>query len=64
MSLKSRHLSQYGEIARLLIAHGRAAGLRNAEDATTEDAERLTDAFERMGPTYVKLGQLLSTRAA
>jgi ubiquinone biosynthesis protein len=63
VSLKTRHLPQYGEIARLLIAHGRAAGLRNAEDASVEDAEKLAGAFERMGPTYVKLGQLLSTRA-
>ena len=33
------------------------------ETATDEDARKLVDDLEAMGPTFVKLGQLLSTRA-
>ena len=63
MSLKPRHLSRYGDIARLLIKHGRAEGLRHEDEATAEDAEKLVHDLEAMGPTFIKLGQLLSTRA-
>ena len=63
LSLKPRHLSRYGEIAKLLVKHGRAEGLRHEDEATTEDAEKLVHDLEAMGPTFVKLGQLLSTRA-
>jgi predicted unusual protein kinase regulating ubiquinone biosynthesis (AarF/ABC1/UbiB family) len=80
LSLKPRHLSRYGEIARLLLKHGRMdmvrqAGLEDALDAddaddadeadvaTTADADELAADLEGMGPTFVKLGQLLSTRA-
>lgn len=63
LSLKPRHLSRYGDIARLLIKHGRAEGLRHEDEATVEDAEKLVHDLEAMGPTFIKLGQLLSTRA-
>jgi ubiquinone biosynthesis protein len=63
LSLKPRHLSRYGDIARLLLKHGRAEGLRHGDQATAEDAEKLVADLEAMGPTFVKLGQLLSTRA-
>jgi ubiquinone biosynthesis protein len=63
LSLKPRHLSRYGDIARLLVKHGRAEGLRHEEEATADDAEKLVSDLETMGPTFVKLGQLLSTRA-
>lgn len=63
LSLKPRHLSRYRDIAGLLIKHGRASGLRDADEATAEDAEKLVCDLEEMGPTFVKLGQLLSTRA-
>lgn len=63
LSLKPRHLSRYGDIAHLLLKHGRAAGLRDADRATTEDAEKLAQDLESRGPTFVKLGQLLSTRS-
>lgn len=63
LSLKPRHLARYGDIARLLVKHGRAEGLRHEDEATTEDAEKLVHDLEAMGPTFVKLGQLLSTRA-
>ena len=69
ISLKARHLPRYRDIAALLMKHGRADALRS-EGATApddaeavEDAKRLVDDLEAMGPTFVKLGQLLSTRA-
>lgn len=64
---------RYAALARLLVRHGRSdvvsgAGFdeflveqeRPAGDV--ESAEELADDLERMGPTYIKLGQLLSTR--
>lgn len=66
-SLKLGHLSRYGELARLLLAH-RGALLGETREATSEDAElqrdaeKLVEELQAMGPTYVKLGQLLSSR--
>jgi predicted unusual protein kinase regulating ubiquinone biosynthesis (AarF/ABC1/UbiB family) len=71
---RAQHLKRYKEIAWLLVKHGRSdlvrtAGLDGvlAEDAgeTAEvvaEAKSLADDLERLGPTFVKLGQLLSTR--
>ena len=66
-SLKLGHLPRYGELARLLLAHRGAVRGEVPPDpaeaeALEEDAERLTRQLEAMGPTYVKLGQLLSSR--
>jgi predicted unusual protein kinase regulating ubiquinone biosynthesis (AarF/ABC1/UbiB family) len=58
LSLKAHHLARYKDIAALLVKHGRAD-----DAATEEDARTLVDDLEAMGPTFVKLGQLLSTRA-
>ena len=75
-SLKLSHVKQYTDIARLLMKYGRSdvvkeagwddavsapASGRNAVEATAK-AEELASDLEAMGPTYVKLGQLLSTR--
>ncbi len=68
--LKPRHVGRYKDLALLLVKHGRA-GVAHAADPTgvdddpdaKRDAERLADELENMGPTFVKLGQLLSTRA-
>jgi ubiquinone biosynthesis protein len=70
--MRARHVRRYADIGRLLLKHGRAnlAGQDASEgaapsdtDAIREDAEELAADLEGMGPTFVKLGQLLSTRA-
>ena len=65
--------ARYASLARLLLRYGRSDLVRGAGlDTFTSDAEALQDGsdtavafaadLERMGPTYTKLGQLLSTR--
>jgi ubiquinone biosynthesis protein len=71
LSLKVHHLPRYKDIAALLVKHGRAEGIKDfdpedptaLDTATEEDAQKLVDELEAMGPTFIKLGQLLSTRA-
>ena len=64
---------RYAALARLLVRHGRSDVVTGAgfDEFLVEEerpsgsqdlAEELADDLERMGPTYVKLGQLLSTR--
>lgn len=76
ISLRPEHLKRYRDMARLAMKYGRSdlvrqAGLEDALEGTdpvlqSTDApglaNELADDLERMGPTYVKLGQLLSTR--
>lgn len=70
--------SRYADLVRLLRRYGRSdlvsgaqldefsvddtPGAADAGSADTSPAEQLADDLERMGPTFVKLGQLLSTR--
>src|SRR5688500_16227473 len=76
ISLKPQHLKRYRDMARLLARYGRSdlvreAGLDDAlepgfeadPDAAPPEAEQLAADLEAMGPTFVKLGQLLSTRS-
>src|SRR5439155_14645577 len=53
------------DIARVMVKHGFAElnALRDGgDDRTEERARRLRLAFEELGPTFCKLGQILSTR--
>ena len=65
--MKAKHLLRYTDIGRLLLKYGRA-GVANDDasadpEAVRQDAEALAADLEARGPTFVKLGQLLSTRA-
>jgi ubiquinone biosynthesis protein len=76
MSLRSkaRHAPQYRAIATLLVKHGRGDLIRTAgldvelpgddelQPGDPDAAASLADDLEAMGPTYIKLGQMLSTR--
>jgi ubiquinone biosynthesis protein len=71
---KPQHLKRYKDIAWLLVKHGRSDLVRTAgidgvlgDDGAQPpevmaEAKSLADDLEQLGPTFVKLGQLLSTR--
>jgi ubiquinone biosynthesis protein len=75
LSLRPEHLKRYKDMALLLVRYGRAdlvrsAGLEEAIEGSQpevqvdpEKLENLSADVERMGPTFIKLAQLLSTRA-
>src|SRR3954451_9653850 len=74
ISLKPQHLTRYRQIAWLLAKYGRSdlvksSGLEEtlqAEERVSPKeaakADELAADLEKLGPTFVKLGQLLSTR--
>jgi ubiquinone biosynthesis protein len=73
LPLRPGHLKRYKDLARLVIKYSDAPSVRLAgvgptpepESITKDDeakAESLAADLEGMGPTFVKLGQLLSTR--
>ena len=72
VSLKPERLKRYKDVAKLLVKYGRsdlisAAGLEDsvlpdeiAEEAgAAAPAEELAKDLESLGPTFIKLGQLL-----
>ncbi|MCD6052048.1 MAG: transporter, partial [Verrucomicrobia bacterium] len=75
IKISANHLKRYQQIAQLLWKYGRsdlvkqmgiddAAELQTSQTAKPGEAgpEQLADDLEAMGPTYVKLGQVLSSR--
>src|SRR5690242_3064519 len=72
LSLKPSHLKRYRDILKLFIKYGHGDLVKAAEldegfeetpaPETAAKAEDLAADLEEMGPTFIKLGQLLSTR--
>ena len=70
--MKFKHLKRYRDIVGLLWKYGRADIVRGMDDSFEADGEapeagsgkpeQLTDDLEAMGPTYIKLGQVLAGR--
>ena len=73
ISLRPEHLKRYKDIAMLLMKYGRAdlvksagldAAIEGGEDELSAPAkmDELASDVEKLGPTFIKLAQLLSTR--
>jgi predicted unusual protein kinase regulating ubiquinone biosynthesis (AarF/ABC1/UbiB family) len=73
MNISAKHLSRYQQIVRLLWKYGRSDLVKQlgvdeavaADQVSSTDkatADQLADDLEAMGPTFVKLGQVLSGR--
>jgi predicted unusual protein kinase regulating ubiquinone biosynthesis (AarF/ABC1/UbiB family) len=74
MRFSTHQVKRYGEIARLAWRYGRgdlARGMRSDDFAVDDEPkvdgrnpqpEQLADDLEAMGPTFIKLGQILSGR--
>jgi ubiquinone biosynthesis protein len=74
LSLKPDHLKRYKDCALLFYKYGRRDLVKRAgftellpeesrdDSAAVASAATLADDVEKLGPTYIKLGQLLSTR--
>jgi ubiquinone biosynthesis protein len=74
ISLKPHHVKRYGDIAKLIWKYGTSDLAKEFDAETLDDKQKFTpkegqpapeelaDDLEKMGPTFVKFGQLLSSR--
>lgn len=73
LSLKPERIKRYKDLAVLLARHGRSDWVRSAaidlpkdeapDRQSTAQAEEFADDLESLGPTFIKLGQLLAGRS-
>jgi predicted unusual protein kinase regulating ubiquinone biosynthesis (AarF/ABC1/UbiB family) len=76
LAVKTDHIRRYKDIVWLLLKYGRHRAVRGvgaeaglpeppevADPKAAEAAEALAGDLERMGPTFIKFGQLLSSRS-